>query len=454
MQKILTKDYLFYALLICEVLLFTWLNSENTLMSGILPYYEDFAKFIQSGFSSDFVFSRGAPTFPMWGYGAVLFLTKSKFWIVFWQQLLTIFTIYKVQELFQFFRASDKARLWFRFLILSIGFPWFIFQSHIWPYSFSANLLVLGGVFLIKGEFKSDIKYYMLSAFCFGLMLNFRSDYFYYMCFLAGVLFIRAGYKKMKFYHVAVWALIGAFMLVPWGLHTKQKTGSILLSSTNAGHVLFISLGQLPNNPWGITPLDGDPLMKSIVQEKLQSSTTLNHDADLILKKEWKNRVRQEPLAFVKKVGFSIYATIVRPFTNGEVYKKFIRDVSVQRALKKELKDNIKNLEIGKLLANFFSKEYIGFLLPVLLNIVSVLSFLVFVFLAVLGVIKLGFTRIFSELPLFFIYSIIAYQITLQTLTYYNPNYHTNTYLYYLVLSAIVLSTTKIFFKPTSVKHV
>jgi len=176
----LSKDINFYALLVIETILFTWLNWENEMMAGILPYYEDYANYFASGFDAAYDFKTGVDTFPMWGYGWVLLLTKNKFVIILFQQLLAIYTIYKTQQFLKELSIPESTMRWLRLFIL-LGFSWFIFHTALWPYSISANLS--------KGYYTDKFKYYILSAVLFGIMLNFRSDYLYYF-FALGLLLI------------------------------------------------------------------------------------------------------------------------------------------------------------------------------------------------------------------------------------------------------------------------
>jgi len=61
-----------------------------------------------------------------------------------------------------------------------------------------------------------------------------------------------------------------------------------IINSTNGGHVLYISLGQLPGNKWGITALDEDIKMKTIIKDRLGPGVnTMALDSDKILKNEY-----------------------------------------------------------------------------------------------------------------------------------------------------------------------
>jgi hypothetical protein len=232
-------------------------------------------------------------------------------------------------------------------------------------------------------------------------------------------------------------------LLVPWGIHTYKYTGKAVMYSSNGGHHLFISLGQLPNNVWGITANDNDPLMRKIVDTAVGTQErTVGHKADAVLRKEWKKRVLAEPSEYIKKCLFNIYSLFTRPFTHGEVYRKFIKEEGKIIELKGHLKKDIQNFAIVDLAVKVFKKEYLGFTVSIAFNIFAIALFIIllFFFLKGLFIFKL---EIFNNPLLYISYSIIAYQITLQTLVYYLPNYHTNVLLFYIIIAIMVIYNDK-----------
>lgn len=436
----LSKDVNFYALLVVEIILFTWLNWENEMMTGILRYYEDYANYFASGFDASYHFKAGAETFPMWGYGVILLLTKNKIIIILAQQLLTIYTIYKAQQLLKELAVPESTMRWLRLFII-LSFSWFIFHTALWPYSISANLLILSLLYLSKGYYTDKFKFYVLSAVLFGIMLNFRSDYLYYFFALSLLLITHHIFVKKKNHLFGLaWAGVVLLMLVPWGIYTQHKTGHYLLNSTNGGHVLYISLGQLPGNKWGITAIDNDPKMKTIVKNKLGPGVnTMALDCDKLLKNEWKENIKNDPAEYIKKCLYNVYMTFVRPFANGEIYKKYISDKEEEKALKDALKKDISTVDIKSLLGKFTSKKYIGFFIPIVLNVFSILCFLFFLFCLLIGIFKYR-QAIFSNWLILTLYTVIGYQLALQTLAFYNPNYHTNVLIFYAIVAAMVVS--------------
>lgn len=438
LNKVVSSRYYYFVLATIAAAL-TWLNWQNQMMGGIVWYYEDFADFIASGFSSDYAFKSGTPSFPMWGYGFVIFLLQSKALIIIVQVLFSLFTIYTiVKTLLKLNFSEEQIHVFKVFLLFS--FSWFLFHSGYWPYSFGANLLVLSMLFLLRGIQEGKTRLYMFSALLYGVVLNFRSDYLYYFYFLIPallILFILQKKRKLLI-PLMLWGAVVFLSLVPWAKHTYSTTGKVQLYSSNGGHHLFISLGQLPNNVWGITADDRDPIMREIVNKKLGSEyRTVGHQADPILRNEWKKRVFNNPIEFLKKCGFNLYSLFTRPFTHGEIYRKYIQNESEIILLKNALKSDIQSFNMSSLFKKMTSKAYLGFVISILINICSIILFLVLLVYFVKGLVQFK-SRILKDPLLFVCYTIILYQIALQTLVYYLPNYHTNVLLFYIIIAISV----------------
>ena len=65
------------------------------------------------------------------------------------------------------------------------------------------------------------------------------------------------GWRPLVRRDVLIWAALSLLSLTPWALHAHRHTGHAALSSTNSGMVAYITLGQLPDNPWGVQHIDG-----------------------------------------------------------------------------------------------------------------------------------------------------------------------------------------------------
>lgn len=278
------------------------LNFHAKGMQGIIPNYLDFKRIILAGFNPAAAL-HGNPTFPMWGYGWLFLITENKLLILILQNLLGIFSI---SIFIQYIKDNriimDKAILLLKFLLL-ISIPWYAFHSLMWPYSFTISLFILSFVLLFDSFFKKQgvTLNLILSAILFGLALNFRSDYYLMPLGLMTISLIASRFSLLSFKKTVVWLFAIYVCLVPWAIYGKHVTGHYLLTSTNSGHVFFIGLGNLPGNKWGITPYDGDPLMRRLIEERFgNAKSSLHYDTNKFLMSEFLKRIKTDPLEYFR----------------------------------------------------------------------------------------------------------------------------------------------------------
>jgi len=406
-------------------------------MSGILPYYIDFARLIRSGFEINIKY----PTFPMWGYGFVYAVTYNKVLILLLQFCISLFTIYILDKLVLQMFNTNTAKTLFRFFLV-FSFPWFSFNAILWPYSIAANFTILA-LILLYNYFNTNKNHYLiLSACLFGIVLNFRSDYYLYALFLA---FILVGYKfylwknklpaKIKIHYICLWLTLIYAFLVPYATYAKATIGHYLVTSTNAGHVFFISLGQLPNNKWGITPKDEDPKMAKIMKGELCQENygySLQYDGDKVLKKHFFNMVKKDPVEYTKKVLYSAYLMLKGGFYPGE-YQNWAVPAERAKNIHRNIKESLKKLDFKNIFQIFRKEGSLFTLLYTLQKLIDMYGRFLFLFfnLSLFLFLYKRFYQFNYFISIIFL-SIIFYQFALCLFAYYMACYITNLYLIYL----------------------
>lgn len=440
MRRAILSDLGFYTLLVLIISISSVINYNANKMGGMVHRYCQFSDFIVSGFSNYDSVLKGDVTFPMWGYSFIFAITKSKLLIIIFQQIITFFTILFIDFSIKKFNWSNNSRFLFRLLIL-LSLNWFFFHTSLWPNSISANLLLLSLFFLLH-FFRTDKKIFLiLSGVTFGFLLNFRSDYYYYVFFLFTLILFLRVIKKLSFCitRFMVWIIIIITMLVPWGVYSLIITNHFLQTTTNGGHVLFISLGQLPNNNWQITPSDDDYHMKRILLEEFSLPiSSLNYQADIFLKKKWFEYIKKNPNEFLKKNLFQIYQIIRSPFYVGDVGRNYFTQEE-HEYLRKEIKENLNDFNLINLIRLFLHGKNKILLLPLLINIWGITIFCLCIFLQLRYFIQKR-VLVLSD-PFFIIYSsIIFYQLALMTLSFFMPSYNTNIYVIYITQIVYLIS--------------
>lgn len=431
----LIKNQIIYNTALLFIIIFcTIINYDANMMSGLLILYQDFSDYFRAGCNPNLVFKNGFYTFPMWGYGIVLLIGKYKLLIIAFQQLLTFVTLlYTLKEVKNI--LVPKFFNQFKLVIL-FSFPWFFFHTSLWPYSICANLLLIGIINLIKALKFNSFKNIVISAVCFGIILNFRSDYYYYVFFLTAILLVLNYFyfKKIKGLNLRnslIWILIINLFLIPWGVYTYKKTGSYLQTSTNAGHVFFIGLGQLPGNKWGITQEDNDSVMYSLIYNKYKNKTakSLNFNENKFLIKEFISLVKKDPYEYLKKCTYVFYRIVRTPFYTGSLEKHFANESKIN-TIKIKIKQMLDNFNFLDLLKYVIMGEGLIYLSSALFNIFSIIIFISFLYFALKFIMLTNYKKI--DIIVITISSLILFQLALSVFAFYMPIYNTNLYIFYI----------------------
>ena len=399
-------------------------------------------------------------TFPIWGYGIIHWIfNSSKLNILIFQQVLNFFSIYLLDKVIR--KNHQKSLFIWRMLVL-VGFPYFLFHTQLWPKSISSSLLILAFIHLIN--YFTDRKKIQLifSGLLFGLLCNFRSDYIYFILFIPIFLVFWEIIEKKKptifSFSTSIIPFLTLLLLIPWGLFSYLKTNHFLIASTNSGHTLFIGLGQLPDNEWGITPRDDDPKMDEILNDKFKHKnfSSTEYYEDQYLKKVFFKLIKDFPVEWLKKCSNNIKLIFLDPFYVGNVgdfQKNGISNIHEIRALEdsvyrldfKNIYQITKNTNWG-----FSLKEMSQLFVTILTKAIGIIIFL----LTILNGIYILFykTKWYFKSPTYFILSLlIVYQITLSIFVFHMPVYNTSIYLIYLVIIAFMIN--EIFFNSTVNKN-
>jgi len=441
LQSILNNK-VYYGVLLIEIIFCTVINYKAEAMGPMVVLYKDFTAFFLSGFDLNLIFHYGYYTFPMWGYGVIFLLFNSKLLIIISQQLLTFITIKYINDLVVKNNININIII-FRWLSL-FSVNWFVFHTSVWPYSISANLVTIAIVQIFIFYKNKKISLLLLSGFLFGIALNLRSDYYYYTIFVSILILISSINLsfKLRIFYVSVWLFTIHFLLLPWGVYTYKRTGSYLQTSTNAGHVFFISLGQLPNNKWHITPEDNDSVMYSYLYKHFGIfAKSLSYKEDIFLKRKWFELVKNDPSEYAHKCIFNIYRIFTNPFYQGNVEKSFYNKKQYEDK-KHTIKTNLQSFNYLNLFLFVFSQTNYFFIIPVMINFIGATIFLIFCILVIINF-KFLFFHFRNDPFLLFLGSIIFYQLSMLVFAFYLPIYHTNVFLFYVLMIAYFLNTPK-----------
>jgi len=405
-------------------------------MQGIIPHYVDFKRIILSGFDPS-VGSTGTPTFPMWGYGWLFLITENKFLILIFQNTLAIFAAWLFIRYLEQNNILKSKIIRILKLLLVVSLPWYAFNSLMWPYSVATSLFLISFILLID-YFSSEnqkITKLILSGALFGVMLNFRSDYYLMPIGLAIIIVLFRRFDFLAIKNVSVWLLSIYFLLLPWSLYTHRATGHYLLTSTNSGHVFFIGLGNLPGNKWGIEPHDGDPLMHSLVDEEFgKGHSSLVYDSDQFLKQKFREMVREDPWEYARKIIYSLRNMSSHGAYAGEFFESPQCHPNCWQNLTRGKRIPTLVLEFLTEPTNYLAESNLCDMFIAVLQVSSVLFGVAVVFFSFL-LFPLTALVTFRRKNLFFILflSCIAYQGAINVFAYDMASYTANMYFFHLI---------------------
>lgn len=440
----LQSTFPFYTLLVIMISVATYLNYGSQTMSGMLHYYITFGDLIRAGIYDSELY-KTAGSFPMWGYGFIYAVTSNSLVIIAGQEIFSVFVIYLIDSYLRKKLNGSIAFTYFRIILLS-SFPLYFFHAILWPYSFSSSFLILGLYLLVRYLEGLSKRYNFLllfsSAVSMGISLNFRSDYLLCLFVVFVVLIIIGLFRKKNFIpyslHLCGWLIIIIAFLAPWAIYTKKVTNHYLVNSTNAGHVLYIGLGQLPGNKWQIRPYDDDSSMQEIILSKLRPSvfSTTTYESDSLLKKEWVKKVKSDPAEYFKKCVYVFLSVFVQPFSEGDGFKQ-----SLSRDDLSKIREDMRKMNFIDLLVFFREKASSALFISILTALFGIFIHLAFWYYLIKNskdLVKLIKASWMISISLL----VILYQIALLTAGYYHRNYNTNIYLLYIIVLILLYDHT------------
>ena len=442
-MSFLKKKTSFITLLILNISLISVLSYNNISFDAYFNYiYADYSNFFKTLDYS--VFPNSYSTFPMWGYGLFHLLGPNKLIFLVIQQSATFFTLLYLDTQLIKFKLIEKIQ-YFRFLIL-ISFPWFFFHTQMWEKSISSNLLLVTAIILIKFLKSKNLKDLIICSILLGILSNFRSDYnFLYIVIFILIIYFYGRHSIKNLYRSLIFPSIILLLLTPWMLFTYKQTESPLLSSTNTGHVLFIGLGQLPNNSWGITPVDHDKVMDSILKSSFKKNyKSYNYHENKYLKEKFIEYIKSDPLEWLKKCFFAFRLLILDPFYVGNLslsweiannkdfanvkelrkLEKLVYAFDFKQAVEliKKTKWKISNKAIFQFAFTFFVKFQ---------GRVLIFSFFISLFLCFK---RFGFNLLKDKLILIML-MIVGFQMSISVFAFHMPVYNNSIYIIYLLLT-------------------
>jgi len=217
-----------------------------------------------------------------------------------------------------------------------------------------------------------------------------------------------------------------------------------LFKTTNKGHFLFISLGQLSENSWGIIPYDTDSLMRKIIVEQTGQGNTMTYEADAILTSKWLDLIVESPGEFANKCLSNFGKLNESPFYGGELWHH-APSVWEDSLMRTDLDRRIQSYS-----RSLYDESYQSWSDSKIMKFEFYQQRLItlFIYLALIGYfVRFGKEVLRDPFAVVFL-TLVLYQGAISIFTYYTKEHNTNLFLVYILWIIYVFSEKKLFSKP------
>ena len=307
-----------------------WFNRFHELQSGIYDArYLGLAKFLLGEPAEPVI------TYPLWGYPLVLsWLPAPESTSIALQLTIATITLVVVYS-----SAAPFLRLRTALAILCIvAVPWYALASVKLADIYSASFGVMAICLLARAIKTGELRWTVLSGVLLGASLNFRSDFLAVFCILLLLATVFSPRTVLQNRHrLLVILVLAVILLAPWGIFRVHHGKSFGLTSTNAGMVLYNSLG-FPGNSWGV--VFSDDARTAEVREALGAHVDpTSEEGNAFFQKRFLAAVSSHPGEFCRKVAYNFIAALKLGFYTVETWTFLSPEERLQfEILKEQLK--------------------------------------------------------------------------------------------------------------------
>lgn len=309
--------------------LVAWLNRDHAQYVGLYGRYRKLARFLAGEGEAPLL------SYPAWGYPWLLAVLP-------WPELTSIALQVALAVGALLLMRAELRRLGVSALAVDLlcvtAAPWYALASVKLADPWAASLAGIGALLLVRALRTSDLRWALAAGLAFGLGLHMRSEGLGWIPAAALVAFAAApGRIRTDAPAWAIAALLALVLLLPWGCFRARHGAPFGLTSTNAGMVLYNSLG-FQGNAWGIVA--SDALRKQEVRERFgPDADPASPEASRWLRERAFAAIRERPLELVRKTLHNFTATFKFGFYGIEVEPLLSGDDALRyEVLKEQLK--------------------------------------------------------------------------------------------------------------------
>lgn len=287
-----------------------WINRHHDIQSGIYnARYQVLARFLVGEGEQPII------TYPLWGYPWLLsWLPYPEITSITLQLIVSTIALVLVYS-----SAAPYLRLRAPLVTLTvIAVPWYALASVKLADIYAASFGVMAICLLARAVKTQALRWSIASGLLFGASVNFRSDFLPFLATLPVLTLVLSPRTALSNWRrLLIVIVLSVVSLVPWGLFRVYHGKSFGITSTNAGMVLYNSVG-FPGNAWGI--ISSDNLRSREVKEALGAGVDpASEKGNKFFRGRFLAAVMSDPLEFGRKISYNFVATLKGGFYGIEI---------------------------------------------------------------------------------------------------------------------------------------
>jgi len=299
------------------------LNQDTIYIKHILSIAENVFK--GAGYTNE---AGKSEFYPIWGYVFLqlpgLIVGFPHLWTLFVQFCAAIIGLVLFYKLFEI-----KEKYWHIPLFL----PYFALCSIKTADGLASILLIAYAYNFVAFVKTEELRKLVYSGLVLAVLVNLRSEYLYLPLFQTLFFFIcfknRLKYAKMN----AILITITFAAILPWAIRSYAINQEVRFNSSNGGAVMYISLGQLPQNKWGIAPTDSTAYAIAAANG---IDDPFSPEADKLFKRLTQEAILNNPFEFIKKMAYNATKVFTNGVYTGE-YANFFLGKSVRSEIDRKI---------------------------------------------------------------------------------------------------------------------
>ena len=277
---------------------------------GVFGHIVEVAAWLKGGPKPEVV------TWPAWGYAGLIAAIPSFGVVVALQACVGVLALTVLVGRLWNVMPGQRALL---AVLVVVAVPWHNQQVELYPSALAGSFTLLALLCLDSALSANAVRAAVLAGALAGIAQNFRTE-FVLLPLFSGVCIgalRRFGIMTFpSFRPVLVFIVTALALQLPWAAFYRAQNGRFSLAESNLGHVLYVSLGSDPRNPWGIKGDDQGAF--DAVRNTGNPYSSLSEQGNRVLLPLVLQKAKEHPYGIVQRTIHQLKNTLMAPFNWGE----------------------------------------------------------------------------------------------------------------------------------------